>query len=114
LVTSGTATLETALFKVPQVVLYRTSALSYQIAKNLIQKNLQYISLVNLVAGKKIVEELIQNDCDTPQIKKALSDILAPPLRNQIFEDYHQLEELLGGEGASERVAKIISQSIGS
>ena len=74
LVTSGTATLETALFKVPQVVCYKGSAISYHIAKRII--TLKFISLVNLVMDKKVVTELIQNDFNKKQLKLELEHIL--------------------------------------
>ncbi len=70
LVTSGTATLETALFKVPEVVCYKGSAISYQIAKRII--TLKYISLVNLIMDQEVVTELIQDECNTKRIKEEL------------------------------------------
>ena len=74
LVTSGTATLETALFKVPQVVCYKGSAISYQIAKRII--TLKFISLVNLVMDREVVTELIQGDFNKKRLKKELERIL--------------------------------------
>ncbi|HDZ15253.1 hypothetical protein LCGC14_0628590, partial [marine sediment metagenome] len=79
LVTSGTATLETAIFKVPQVVCYRANWLSYQIAKRII--TLEYISLVNLIMEKEVVKELIQDDFNTKNLKIALFKILDGPAR---------------------------------
>lgn len=111
LVTSGTATLETALFKVPQVVCYHSSAVSYFIAKNLV-KDLKYISLVNLVMDAPVVTELIQNDFNEIRLQKELSLILNEDFRHQMFENYLTLEEKLGGEGASKKVAKIIVDSL--
>lgn len=110
LVTSGTATLETALFKVPQVVCYKGSWISYQIAKRII--TLKYISLVNLIMNKEVVTELIQNECNTKRLKKELDTILQPENRNQMFMDYFELEKLLGGKGASEKAAKLIFDSL--
>lgn len=106
LVTSGTATLETALFKVPQVVCYKANNLSYHIAKRII--TIKYISLVNLILDKPVVAELIQNEFTTKNLKKELSKILIGEKRKQQFLDYHQLEKELGGKGASERTAKLI------
>jgi lipid-A-disaccharide synthase len=106
LVGSGTATLETALFKVPQVVCYKGSAISYQIAKRII--TLQYISLVNLIMNREVVKELIQNDFTKKKLQEALTRILDPVHREQLFSEYYELENLLGGKGASERVAKQI------
>jgi lipid-A-disaccharide synthase len=107
LVTSGTATLETALFKIPEVVCYKGNQLSYEIGKRLV-KNIKYISLVNLILDRECVEELIQNDFNKKKLKKALADILNPEKRSKIFEDYYQLEHILGGKGASRKTAKLI------
>ena len=110
LVTSGTATLETALFKVPEVVLYKGNWISYQIAKRII--TLQYISLVNLIMDKEVVTELIQNDCNPKKIKKELLKILEESNRNQLLKQYDELEEKLGGAGASDKTAKLIVKSL--
>ncbi|WP_026452637.1 lipid-A-disaccharide synthase [Aequorivita capsosiphonis] len=110
LVTSGTATLETALFKVPQVVCYKGSRVSYEIAKRVIK--LDYISLVNLILKKTVVTELIQTDFNTKRLKKELTDILEPYNRAAMFLDYYDLEKALGGRGASENTAKLIYTSI--
>lgn len=108
LVTSGTATLETALFGVPQVVCYKGSPISYQIAKRLIK--IKYISLVNLIMDKPIVTELIQNELTTANIKKELEDILKNPVRiEKIKADYQQLKNSLHQkESASSRAAQEI------
>jgi lipid-A-disaccharide synthase len=106
LVTSGTATLETALFKVPEVVCYKGSWASYQIAKRII--TLKYISLVNLNMDKEVVTELIQDDCTTQRIKEELAKILEGEHRNQILAQYDQLEQKLGGIGASLKTAQLI------
>lgn len=106
LVTSGTATLETALFKVPEVVCYKGNWISYQIAKRII--TLKYISLVNLIMDKEVVTELIQDQCTTENIRKELFKLLDTKNRNEILENYEVLETKLGGIGASEKVAKLI------
>jgi lipid-A-disaccharide synthase len=106
LVTSGTATLETALFKVPEVVCYRGSWLSYQIAKRVI--TLKYISLVNLIMDKEVVKELIQDELNKKNIKAELLKILTPHHREKLLKQYGLLEKKLGGAGASERVAGLI------
>ena len=106
LVTSGTATLETALFKVPEVVCYKGSTISYQIAKRVI--NLEYISLVNLIMDKPVVKELIQGDFNTKTLKKELSIILDETNRQNLFLDYYDLEKKLGGAGASDKTAQLI------
>lgn len=110
LVTSGTATLETALFKVPQVVCYKANAISYQIAKRII--TLKYISLVNLIMNREVVTELIQNDLNTKQLKKELTKILDEDIRKKLFSDYYELEKKLGGKGASEKTAKLIYENV--
>ncbi len=106
LVTSGTATLETALFKVPQVVCYKGSAISYQIAKRII--TLKFISLVNLVMNKEVVTELIQSDFNKKRLQQELDKILGPDIRQKLFLEYYELEKALGGKGASEKTAKLI------
>ena len=106
LVTSGTATLETALFKVPEVVCYKGNWISYQIAKRII--TLKYISLVNLIMDKEVVTELIQDACNTKNIKKELTKILNPEYRKNLLTNYDALEQKLGGTGASEKTAQLI------
>lgn len=110
LVTSGTATLETALFKVPQVVCYKGSTISYHIAKRII--TLKFISLVNLIMDKEVVKELIQNDLNKKHLKSELENILTTENREVMFEAYYDLEQKLGGRGASENTAKLIYQGI--
>ena len=111
LVTSGTATLETALFKVPEVVCYKGSWLSYQIGKRLV-KHIKYISLVNLIMNKEVVTELIQDDFNTKNLKKELTRILDTFERTKFFMHYYELEKALGGKGASDKVAKLIYESL--
>ena len=111
LVTSGTATLETALFKVPEVVCYKSSWLSYQIGKRLV-KHIKYISLVNLIMDAEVVTELIQNKFNTKNLKQELSLILDEYERTKFFVNYYNLEKKLGGKGASEKVADLIYNSI--
>lgn len=106
LVTSGTATLETALFKVPEVVCYKGNWISYQIAKRII--TLKYISLVNLIMDKEVVKELIQDDFNTKNIKAELNKILQPGHRENLLKQYDLLEQKLGGEGASSKTANLI------
>ena len=110
LVTSGTATLETALFKVPEVVCYKGSWASYQIAKRIV--TLKYISLVNLIMDKEVVTELIQDKCTSKNIKIELQKLLEPNYRNQVLVNYNELEKQLGGSGASEKTAKLIVRNI--
>lgn len=110
LVTSGTATLETALWKVPQVVCYKANRISYEIAKRIVKLN--YISLVNLIMDKKVVKELIQSEFNPKNLKTELQKILTEPERKRIFEDYFMLEQKLGGEGASQKCADLIIDHI--
>ncbi|WP_400076706.1 lipid-A-disaccharide synthase [Winogradskyella sp. R77965] len=110
LVTSGTATLETALFKIPQVVCYKANAISYQIAKRII--TLKFISLVNLIMDREVVTELIQGDFNKKRLKKELSSILDSKKREQLFLDYYELEQKLGGRGASDKAAELIYNAV--
>lgn len=109
LVTSGTATLETALFEIPQVVCYKGNWISYQIAKRII--TLDFISLVNLIMKKEVVKELIQNDLTSENLKKELSKIVAGSERERILKDYKILKEKLGGKGASQLAARFIVEN---
>jgi lipid-A-disaccharide synthase len=109
LVTSGTATLETALFKVPEVVCYKTSKFSYQIAKRLVK--IKFISLVNLIMDKEIVREIIQENLTEQQLTNALRNITEnEEHRKEVMNNYQSLHALLaaGGEDASAKVAKEI------
>ncbi len=106
LVTSGTATLETSLLNIPEVVCYRSSRISYEIGKRVV-KNIKYISLVNLIMDKEIVTELIQNELNTENLVKELKLILGGN-RSKILEDYKELREKLGGKGASDSAAEIV------
>ena len=110
LVTSGTATLETALFKVPEVVCYKGSYISYHIARRII--SLDYISLVNLIMNREVVKELIQDDFNSKNLKTELKKILDENTRQRIFKDYYELEQKLGGNGASRKTAELIYKNI--
>lgn len=104
LITSGTATLETALFGVPQVVCYKGNAISFWLAKKLVK--VKYISLVNLIMDKPVVTELIQHDLTTEKLENALKRILEDVQnRAGIETDYKELWHKLGGSGASARAA---------
>jgi lipid-A-disaccharide synthase len=107
-VTSGTATLETALFNVPEVVCYKGNAISYQIAKRLIK--IKYICLVNLIMDKEVVKELIQNEMTAANITKELNKLLNDPSKQkQLQQDYADLKRLLSkGGNASANAAKNI------
>ncbi len=106
-VTSGTATLETALFKIPEVVCYKSSRFSYEIAKRLVK--VKYISLVNLIMDREVVRELIQGDCNSEAIREELSKLLNDQAyRSALMKNYDELETILGGGGASDKVAESV------
>jgi lipid-A-disaccharide synthase len=112
LVTSGTATLETALFNVPEVVCYKGSAVSYQIAKRLVK--VKYISLVNLIADKPVVRELIQAELNTANLLEEMKKLTAEgPYRQQMLQEFDLLQKQLGGPGASRNVAIGVLKSLG-
>ena len=107
LVTSGTATLETALIGVPEVVCYKGNWLSFEIAKRII--HVKYISLVNLIMDKLVVKELIQNDLTVKNLSVELDKLLHDDaLKARISGDYQLLKEKLGEEGASDRAARLV------
>lgn len=106
LVKSGTSTLETALLDVPQVVCYTGNWLSYRIAKRLIK--VKYISLVNLIMDRPLVEELIQKDLNKANLRRALAEILSPEKSAMLKKGYAELRKLLGDGGASQKAATAI------
>jgi lipid-A-disaccharide synthase len=106
LVTSGTATLETALFGVPEVVCYQGGRISYLIAKQLIK--VKYISLVNLIMDSEIVKELIQADLNEQNLKFELDKLLTSETRAVMLQNYDALKNKLGGEGASKKAAELM------
>lgn len=112
IVTSGTATLETGLFRVPQVVCYKSSNFSYWIARMLVK--IKYISLVNLILDKEAIKELIQFDCTAEKISEEIKAIAENVNhRNKIINSYDELIHLLGEQGASLRVAEKIWSEFG-
>ena len=104
LVTSGTATLETALFKIPQVVCYKSSWISIMIGRFLL-RNLKYISLVNLILDKEVVKELIQENLNEKNLTSELNSILEGDHRINMLKSYNELINKLGNKGASEKTA---------
>jgi lipid-A-disaccharide synthase len=113
LVTSGTATLETALLKVPEVVCYKGNVVSFMIAKRIV--DIKYISLVNLIMDKEVVKELIQSDLNEKELKSELDLLLFDKnYRQRLEKDYQLLIEKLGKAGASDRAAKIILDMVKS
>jgi lipid-A-disaccharide synthase len=104
IIKSGTSTLESGLFKLPQVVCYKGGSLSFAIGKRLV--NVKYISLVNLIMDKPIVKELIQNDLTAKNISEELKRLLQDETyRTQMIDEYDKLIKHLGGAGASSRIA---------
>lgn len=106
LVASGTATLETALFQVPQVVCYQGSWINYWIFRSLIK--VKFISLVNLILDRKIVTELIQGDFQTEKLVQEIKHLLDAKRREELAEDYQSLRVALGEAGASARAAESV------
>lgn len=113
LVTSGTATLETAILRVPQVVCYYTACGKFVsfLRKHLLK--VPYISLVNLVANKEVVTELVAHQMSEENVRKELADILpGGNKRQKMLDDYEEMNRILGGAGASERAAKAMIQTL--
>jgi lipid-A-disaccharide synthase len=107
LITSGTATLETALFGVPQVVCYKGNAVSFWLAKKLVK--VKYISLVNLIMDKEVVKELIQDELNTTNLKTELDKLLFDTTyRTRLLHNYNALWQLLGERPASAQAATAI------
>lgn len=106
IVTSGTATLETALFGVPEVVCYKGGAISFAIAKQLVK--VDYISLVNLIMDEEVVTELIQEELNHKNLKNEFDKLIAPDYRSNIIGKYTMLKEKLGGAGASKKTAALM------
>ena len=107
IVTSGTATLETAIFNIPQIVVYKTSAISYTIAKKLIR--VKYISLVNLIAQKEVVKELIQDNFTKENVIAELKKILPGGIsRENVLSNYLIIKQKLGDTSASSKTASLM------
>ncbi|GAA0892965.1 lipid-A-disaccharide synthase [Fulvivirga kasyanovii] len=107
IVTSGTATLETAMWEVPQIVIYKTSGISYKIAKWLIK--VPFISLVNLIANKEVVKELIQDDLNEKSLSEELSKILNDqPYREEMLNQYQMIKKQLDIGRASDNAAELM------
>lgn len=111
LVTSGTATLETALFGVPEAVCYSGGAVNVWLAKRLV--NIKFISLVNLIMDREVVRELIQSDLNEANLRMELERLVVEgPYRAKMIADLNALRQLLGGPGASEKVATAVWKSL--
>ena len=97
-------------FQEPQVVCYKGNQISYEIAKRIIK--LKYISLVNLILDREVVTELIQSEFNKKRVSQELTKILDEHNRSNLFSNYYDLEDRLGGIGASEKTAKIIIEEL--
>jgi lipid-A-disaccharide synthase len=110
LVTSGTATLETAMLGIPQIVCYKTSPITYFLAKQLV--DIKYISLVNLIADQEIVPEMIQGNCEADQLEPIVHQLLHEQRRETMISAYQQLHTQLGEKGVAQRVAQSMVQRL--
>ncbi len=111
IIKSGTSTLEASLFELPFVVVYKTNVLTYQIGKALIK--IDSIALANIVAGKKVVKELIQNDVNAYTISKTVADYLGnEEKQNNLKDELKQLKNKLGSLGSSEKAARLVFNTI--
>jgi len=112
IIKSGTSTLESALFRLPQVVCYKGGTISYSIAKMVVGGRVKYISLPNLILDRPVIKELIQTDLTPKNLKEELAKIVDPELRKPILADYDELIKLLGNSGASKKVAHLIYKQL--
>ena len=108
IIKSGTSTLESALFRLPQVVCYKGGAVSYSIARLVVGNRVKYISLPNLILDKPVVKELIQSELTVSNLKNELKSILAGKKREEMLGNYDELIQLLGNSGASKKVAQLM------
>jgi lipid-A-disaccharide synthase len=112
IIKSGTSTLESALFRLPQVVCYKGGTVSYTIAKMVVGERVKYIGLPNLILDKPVVKELIQKDLTPENLKKELNHIISGPAREAMLKEYDGLIQLLGNSGASKKVAQLMYNHI--
>lgn len=112
IIKSGTSTLESALFRLPQVVCYKGGTVSYSIARMVVGNRVKYISLPNLILDKPVVKELIQTDLTSKNLKEELSKIISGPVRDEMLKEYDGLIKLLGNSGASKKVAELMYNHI--
>lgn len=111
IVTSGTATLETGIFKVPQVVVYKTGGFEYSIASRVVM--VEFISLVNLIAGTEVVKELIQDDATLQKVNEELQSLLANgEYRSKMLAEYDSIYKTLDTGSASDNTARLILQAL--
>lgn len=112
IIKSGTSTLESALFRLPQVVCYKGGTVSYSIARMVVGNRVKYISLPNLILDKPVVKELIQSDLTSTNLKTELTKILKGSAREEMLNEYDGLINLLGNSGASKKVAELMFNHI--
>ncbi len=112
IIKSGTSTLESALFRLPQVVCYKGGTVSYSIAKMVVGGRVKYIGLPNLILDKPVVKELIQTDLTPKNLKEELIKIISGPVREEMLKEYDGLIKLLGNSGASKKVAELMYNHI--
>lgn len=112
IIKSGTSTLESALFRLPQVVCYKGGAVSFAIAKAVVGGRIKYIALPNLILDRPIVKELVQKDLTSKNLTNELSLILHGPAREAMLKEYDGLIQLLGNSGASKKVARLMYDQI--
>ena len=112
IIKSGTSTLESALFRLPQVVCYKGGTVSYSIAKMVVGGRVKYIGLPNLILDKPVVKELIQTDLTSKNLKEELTKIISGPVREEMLTEYDGLIKLLGNSGASKKVARLMYDHI--
>jgi lipid-A-disaccharide synthase len=111
IVTSGTATLETGVFKVPQVVVYKMGAVEYQLVSRLVE--VKFISLVNLIAGKEVIKELIQDDARADKLNKELELLLTDGnYRTTMLAEYNAIFKTLDTGSASENTARLMLEAL--
>jgi len=111
MVASGTATLETALFGVPMVIVYRMNPLTYQLARRLVK--VEHIGIVNLLAGRRVAPEFVQQEASPERLLPAVAELLADsPARRAMLDGFREVRDLLGGPGASARAAAEIVQLV--
>lgn len=108
IIKSGTSTLESALFRMPQVVCYKGGAVSYAIARLVVGNRVKYISLPNLILDRPVVKELIQSELTASNLQNELKSILAGKKREEMLGNYDELIQLLGNSGASKKVAQLM------
>ena len=106
IVTSGTASLEAAVFRVPQVVCYKTSTITYFIGKMLV--NIKYISLMNLILNNKVVDELVQGELNSKNLKNSINKILKQDSKSEMIKSYNHLISMLYSENPSRKTAELI------